>query len=80
MYLIFIFCLYVDFRVFNRSQFELIPFFQLCLEVQGVLACDLRLLDFIMSIMESCGGLETHETNVYGDQRNRKREISQRLL
>lgn len=35
MYLIFIFCLYVDFRVFNRSRFELIAFFQLCLEVQG---------------------------------------------
>lgn len=80
MYFILIFCLHVDFRVFNGSRFELIAFFQLCLEVRGGLACDLRLLDFIMSIMESCGGLETHETNVYGDQRNIRRETSQRLL
>lgn len=45
--------------------------------MQRVLAYDLRLLDFIRSMMESCGGLETHERQMWMGSREIEEERDQ---
>lgn len=77
----FYFLLYVDFRVFNRSRFELIAFFQLCLEVQGGFSMWLEAVRFYY---EYNGKLwrsgDTWDERVWGSEKQKKGDQPEALI